>query len=209
MTVPRAYFSTQASVISGRCEPSHATLAFPARLPISRPNPSSCELSFEFKVMESPVGKLKLVARDSKLVAILWENDRPGRVKLGDMCEVDDNPVLVETARQLDEYFVGKRTRFDLDIEFIGTGFQKKVWAALLTIPFGETRSYSDIARQIGNGRAVRAVGAANGRNPLSIIAPCHRVIGALGALTGFAGGLETKALLLTTQANANDRHAS
>jgi methylated-DNA-[protein]-cysteine S-methyltransferase len=165
-------------------------------------------MSFEFKVMESPVGKLKLVARDNKLVAILWENDRPNRVKLGDMREVDDNPVLVETARQLDEYFAGKRTRFDLDIEFIGTEFQKKVWAALLTIPFGETRSYSDIANQIGNGRAVRAVGAANGRNPLSIIAPCHRVIGASGALTGFAGGLGTKALLLSTEADASDRHA-
>jgi methylated-DNA-[protein]-cysteine S-methyltransferase len=166
-------------------------------------------MSFEFKVMESPVGKLKLVARDNKLVAILWENDRPNRVKLGDMREVDDNPVLVETARQLDEYFAGKRTRFDLDIEFVGTEFQKKVWAALLTIPFGETRSYSDIANQIGNGRAVRAVGAANGRNPLSIIAPCHRVIGASGALTGFAGGLKNKALLLTTEANANDHHAA
>jgi methylated-DNA-[protein]-cysteine S-methyltransferase len=75
-------------------------------------------MSFEFKVMESPVGKLKLVARDNKLVAILWENDRPNRVKLGDMREVGDNPVLLETARQLGEYFAGKRTRFDLDIEF-------------------------------------------------------------------------------------------
>jgi methylated-DNA-[protein]-cysteine S-methyltransferase len=165
-------------------------------------------MSFEFKVVASPVGLLKLVARNDKLVAILWENDRPNRVKLGEMREVDDSPVLVEAAQQLAEYFAGERTKFELDIEFVGTGFQKKVWAALLTIPFGETCSYGDIARQIGSARAVRAVGAANGRNPLSIVAPCHRVIGASGALTGFAGGLETKQMLLATEANAKQRQA-
>ena len=106
---------------------------------------------------------LKLVASHGKLVAILWENDRPNRVKLGEMREADNNPVLVEAARQLDEYFCGTRTRFELETEFVGTEFQKKVWNALLTIPFGETRSYRDIATQIGNSRATRAVGAANG----------------------------------------------
>jgi methylated-DNA-[protein]-cysteine S-methyltransferase len=100
----------------------------------------------------------------------------------------------------LHEYFAGTRNHFELELDFAGTVFQKQVWQALLTIPFGETRSYSQIARQIGNPTAVRAVGAANGRNPISIIAPCHRVIGASGTLTGFAGGLEAKQYLLTLE---------
>jgi methylated-DNA-[protein]-cysteine S-methyltransferase len=156
-------------------------------------------MSYEYKAMDSPVGKLKLVANGSKLSAILWENDKPNRVlvRLGAMHEAEGNPVLVETERQLNEYFAGKRSRFELELDFAGTEFQKKVWEALLTIPFGETRSYSEIAAQIGNPKAVRAVGAANGKNPISIVAPCHRVIGASGALTGFAGGLDTKKLLL------------
>ncbi|VVP66069.1 Methylated-DNA--protein-cysteine methyltransferase [Pseudomonas fluorescens] len=150
--------------------------------------------------MVSPVGELTLVANDARLAAILWENDKPGRVRLGPMSEAPDNPVLVRAAEQLREYFAGTRQRFDLELDFAGTDFQKKVWAALLTIPFGETRSYSQIAEQIGHPSAVRAVGAANGRNPISIIAPCHRVIGASGKLTGFAGGLEAKELLLTLE---------
>jgi methylated-DNA-[protein]-cysteine S-methyltransferase len=160
-------------------------------------------MSYVYKIVASPVGKLKLVARGESLVAILWENDRPGRVKLGEMREVDDYPVLVETARQLGEYFAGTRTRFEVATEFIGTEFQKKVWNALLTIPFGETRSYREIAVQIGDVNATRAVGAANGRNPISIIAPCHRVIGASGDLTGFAGGLQTKATLIALESGA------
>jgi methylated-DNA-[protein]-cysteine S-methyltransferase len=106
----------------------------------------------------------------------------------------------VETRRQLGEYFAGKRKRFTVKLDFMGTDFQKSVWQALLTIPFGQTRSYGDIARQVGNPKAVRAVGAANGRNPISIIAPCHRVIGSTGKLTGFAGGLKTKAQLLALE---------
>jgi methylated-DNA-[protein]-cysteine S-methyltransferase len=160
-------------------------------------------MSYVYKIVASPVGKLKLVARGASLVAILWENDRPGRVKLGEMHEADDDPVLVETARQLAEYFAGTRTRFEVATEFIGTEFQKKVWNALLTIPFGETRSYRDIAVQIGDVNATRAVGAANGRNPISIIAPCHRVIGASGDLTGFAGGIQTKATLIALESGA------
>jgi methylated-DNA-[protein]-cysteine S-methyltransferase len=101
----------------------------------------------------------------------------------------------------LNEYFAGTRHEFDLPLTFQGTDFQKQVWAALLTIPFGQTRSYSEIATQIGNVNAVRAVGAANGRNPISIVAPCHRVIGASGDLTGFAGGLANKMLLLSLEA--------
>jgi len=154
-------------------------------------------MSLCYKTIESPVGTLTLVASDAGLVAILWPNDRPGRVQLGPLDEDPDHPVLVETALQLDAYFAGTLTRFTMDLDFQGTDFQKQVWAALLTIPFGETRSYAQIAQQIGRPAAVRAVGAANGRNPLSIVAPCHRVVGSNGALTGFAGGLDAKRLLL------------
>lgn len=154
----------------------------------------------EYKVMPSPVGQLTLVARNGKLAAILWETERANRVRLGELVEVDDSPALLQAERQLNEYFAGTRDRFDLELDFEGTEFQKKVWAALLTIPFGETRSYSQIAMQIGSPKAVRAVGAANGRNPISIVAPCHRVIGASGRLTGFAGGLEAKQYLLTLE---------
>jgi methylated-DNA-[protein]-cysteine S-methyltransferase len=153
------------------------------------------------KIAETPVGALKLVASDRGLAAILWENDNPRRVRLGDVEPRSDHPVLLETERQLAEYLAGRRKAFDLPLDFNGTPFQKAVWAALLTIPFGETRSYTDIARQIGKPEAVRAVGAANGRNPISIIAPCHRVIGASGALTGFAGGVAVKARLLALEA--------
>ena len=157
-------------------------------------------MAYTFITLPSPVGALKLVANGSRLAAILWENDKPNRVRLGPMSEAPDNPLLMKTARQLEEYFAGTRNAFDLELDFAGTEFQKKVWAALLTIPFGETRTYSQIAEQIGHPSAVRAVGAANGRNPISIIAPCHRVIGASGKLTGFAGGLEAKERLLTLE---------
>jgi methylated-DNA-[protein]-cysteine S-methyltransferase len=149
------------------------------------------------KFMESPVGRLKLVASERGLVAILWENDGPRRVVLGDLREDDRQPILVETERQLKEYFAGKRQEFSLPLDLNGTPFQKSVWEALLAIPFGETRSYGQLARQLGRPSAMRAVGAANGRNPLSIVVPCHRVIGSSGKLIGFAGGLETKAQLL------------
>lgn len=154
-------------------------------------------MTHKFKTMPSPVGALTLVASDAGLTAILWENDRPGRVKLGALEEAPDHPLLIEAERQIQDYFAGERTSFSLPLDFRGTDFQKSVWAALLTIPFGETRSYGEIARQIGRPGASRAVGAANGRNPISIIAPCHRVIGTNGALTGFAGGLAAKELLL------------
>lgn len=157
-------------------------------------------MSYAYKTVATPVGQLKLVASGAKLAAILWENDRPDRVRLGPMQEEPQRPVLLEAERQLAEYFAGTRDRFELPLEFAGTEFQKQVWSALLTIPYGETRSYSDIAAQIGRAKAVRAVGAANGRNPISIVAPCHRVVGASGDLTGFAGGLRAKALLLALE---------
>lgn len=148
--------------------------------------------------MKSPVGELTLVASERGLAAILWENDKPGRVKLDEMVEDKKHALLANVEQQLADYFSGKVKKFSsLKFDFQGTDFQKKVWAALLTIPFGETRSYADIAAQIGSPKAVRAVGAANGRNPISIIAPCHRVIGKNGTLTGFAGGLKAKEILL------------
>ena len=153
--------------------------------------------------VESPVGKLKLVASSTALVAVLWEQERPNRVKLDEMKFDPRHPVLIEAARQLAEYFSGARTEFALPLEPRGSEFQKKVWQALREIPFGKTRSYLDLAKAIGSAKAVRAVGAANGKNPLSIVVPCHRVIGANGALTGFAGGLEAKAKLLALEASA------
>ena len=150
-----------------------------------------------FMEIDSPVGVLKLVANDISLIAVLWENETPNRVRLAELIENKQHPILLETQKQLSEYFEGQRKIFDLPLDFEGTEFQQKVWQALLTIPFGETRSYKDIAEQIGNVKAVRAVGAANGKNPISIIAPCHRVVGANGKLVGFAGGLENKDILL------------
>ncbi|WP_180059816.1 methylated-DNA--[protein]-cysteine S-methyltransferase [Acinetobacter sp. YH12128] len=153
------------------------------------------QLSYQF--LDSPVGQLKLVAHETALVAVLWENENPNRVRLAALVEDRQHPILLKTAQQLNEYFAGKRQQFDLPLDFEGAEFQQQVWQALLTIPFGETRSYKQIAEQIGNVKAVRAVGAANGKNPISIIAPCHRVVGANGKLVGFAGGLENKEILL------------
>lgn len=157
-------------------------------------------MSLAYKVVKTPVGKLKLVASDKGLVAILWEKDSPRRVRLSELVADDRHPVLMETERQLGEYFSGRRKAFSVALDLRGTRFQKDVWDALLAIPYGETRSYGQLAKQLGNPRATRAVGAANGRNPVSIIVPCHRVIGSSGKLTGFAGGLETKAQLLTLE---------
>ncbi|RKG32096.1 methylated-DNA--[protein]-cysteine S-methyltransferase [Acinetobacter tianfuensis] len=154
-------------------------------------------MQLSFIEMSSPVGVLKLVANETALVAVLWENEDPKRVRLAQLIEDKQHPILLETQKQLNEYFAGQRQRFDLPLDFEGTEFQQKVWQALLTIPFGETRSYKEIAEQVGNVKAVRAVGAANGKNPISIIAPCHRVVGANGKLVGFAGGLENKSILL------------
>lgn len=150
-----------------------------------------------YKIIQSPVGDLKLVARDQGLAAILWENDNPKRVRLGALVGDYNHPILLETERQLKEYFHGTRKSFSLELDLIGTPFQNEVWQALLAIPFGQTRSYGQLARQLGNPRAMRAVGAANGKNPISIVVPCHRVIGVSGRLIGFAGGLKIKARLL------------
>ncbi|TCP35031.1 methylated-DNA-[protein]-cysteine S-methyltransferase [Sphingomonas sp. BK235] len=147
--------------------------------------------------MDSPVGTLTLVASDAGLVAVLWPDDSPGRVRLAAAEERAGHPVLAAARTQIGEYFVGQRRVFDLPLAPNGSAFQHQVWAALAAIPHGETRSYGDIARAIGRPTASRAVGAANARNPLSIVVPCHRVIGTSGELTGFAGGLAAKRHLL------------
>lgn len=158
---------------------------------------------YVYKSMPSPVGRLTLVGTDDGLAAILWEHVDLRRVPMNIVAEEDAHPVLVEAERQLGEYFAGERESFDLTLDFAGTEFQRTVWAALLDIPFGETRSYGQIAKQIGRPTAVRAVGAANGRNPIPIIAPCHRVIGSTGRLTGFGGGLDMKARLLALESGS------
>lgn len=153
--------------------------------------------------MKSPVGELTLIATGKGLAAILWPKDDPARVRVKAGLLDDGHPTLRKAVDQLKEYFAGKRKAFDLTLDFDGTDFQKKVWRALLAIPFGETRSYAEIAKAIKHPKAVRAVGAANGRNPISIVAPCHRVIGSNGKLTGFAGGLDAKATLLKLEGRA------
>lgn len=146
--------------------------------------------------LDSPVGALTLAATDAGLRAVLWPIDGT-RVPLGATTDDPDHPVLVETSRQLEEYFAGDRTEFDLPLDPVGTPFQQSAWTALRTIPYGETITYGEQARRMGDERKARAVGAANGKNPLSIVVPCHRVVGSDGSLTGFAGGVQTKAWLL------------
>ena len=147
--------------------------------------------------MDSPVGQIRLVATEDKLVGVYLPEHKGAPESTWDTSEPPDHPILHKARAQLTEYFDGRRQRFDLPLAFEGTDFQKSVWAALTEIPFGETRSYFELARHIERPRAVRAVGSANGRNPISIIVPCHRVVGSGGALTGYAGGVARKKWLL------------
>ena len=144
---------------------------------------------------ESPVGRLLLAGTDA-LSLIAFSHGPQSTAPNADW-KTSEAPFLQRAATQLEEYFRGARREFDLELKPAGTPFQLQVLDALATIPYGETRSYGEIAAQIGKPRAGRAVGAANGRNPLPIVLPCHRVIGADGSLTGFGGGLETKRYLL------------
>ena len=154
-------------------------------------------MSLYFRHHDSPIGRLTLVASGTGLVAVLWPEERPDRVRLNALVEAEAHPHLDRAADELSAYFGGDLQAFTVPLDPRGTDFQRAVWRALATIPYGETRSYAAIAAQIGRPTATRAVGAANGRNPLSIVAPCHRVIGSNGALTGFAGGLSIKTFLL------------
>lgn len=149
------------------------------------------------KVINCPIGKLTLVANERSLKGILWDKDpfRRTQIDIGQFSE--RNSLLIKTENQLLEYFNHERKSFDLTIELNGTDFQKKVWKSLRALPYGKTRSYSDLASEIGFPRAWRAVGTAIGRNPISIVVPCHRVIAVNGTLGGFAGGLKAKAYLI------------
>ncbi len=148
-------------------------------------------------VIDSPVGALTIVATDAGLRAVLWEDDAAGRVPLPDVVTDPDHPVVAKAATQLSEYFAGTRTDFDLPMDLRGTEFQVANWLALSEIAYGSTATYGELAGRLGRPRAARATGAATGRNPLSIVLPCHRVMGRDGSLTGFAGGLDTKRWLL------------
>lgn len=154
---------------------------------------------FYFK-LSTPVGLLTLIANTNGLKAILWKTDDLKTLKMLSAQHHENFPILSKATQQLQEYFANKRHQFDLPFDLQGTDFQKRVWRALLNIPYGQTMSYLDIANKIHHPKAVRAVGMAIGKNPLSIMVPCHRVIGSNGKLTGFAGGLEIKKFLLNLE---------
>jgi methylated-DNA-[protein]-cysteine S-methyltransferase len=155
-----------------------------------------------FTTVSSPVGRLTLVGAGDALVGLHFDDD-PNAAGARTDASRDDRR-LRAAALQLEEYFAGTRTSFELALAPDGTAFQRKVWAALRRIPFGETASYGQIARAVGKPAAVRAVGGANHRNPIAIIIPCHRVIGADGSMTGYGGGLRRKRLLLELEARAS-----
>jgi len=151
-----------------------------------------------YRTVSSPVGPLTLAGVGTTLLHLRMadQSHEPNR---GSWQPAEDG-AFADVAEQLDAYFAGSLTHFDVDLRLDGTDFQRRVWSALLTIPFGDTRSYGEIAAQIGSPTASRAVGMANGRNPISIIVPCHRVIGSTGSLTGYGGGIDRKRALLSLE---------
>jgi methylated-DNA-[protein]-cysteine S-methyltransferase len=154
---------------------------------------------FHTIIIDSPVGELRLIAGDSCLRAILWGAEDAARLASINEADLVEGPsvVLDQAVAELEEYFAGTRREFDLPLDPVGTPFQQSAWMVLRTIPYGRTMSYGEQARRLGDPNKARAVGAANGKNPLSIVVPCHRVIGSTGHLTGFGGGLEAKSWLL------------
>ena len=153
----------------------------------------------------TPVGELTLIASDQGLRAILWPKESSRHAGIANRRRRDpDHPILTQTAAQLDEYFAGTRTTFEIPLDLEGTRFQVAAWRALADIPFGSTTTYGRQAAALGIPTAARAVGAANGANPVCIVLPCHRVIGADGSLTGFGGGLKTKQWLLDHEARVS-----
>lgn len=146
------------------------------------------------RIIDSPIGPLTLAGEDGKLRHLLMLDHAHAPVRTGWR---RDDTAFADVVEQLGAYFAGDLMEFDLPYEMVGTDYQRRVWTALLTIPYGQTRSYGELADQIGSPKASRAVGLANGRNPISIIVPCHRVIGANGNLTGYGGGIERKRALL------------
>lgn len=168
---------------------------------------ASTTITLRRRIYVSPLGELTLVASERGLRELTWP-ERPGGTAPVEGPPVgDESPAVAvvfdEVVSQLDEYFAGDRTEFDVPLDTVGTEFQLRAWDALRLIPYGETRTYGEQARRIGSPTAVRAVGAANGRNPISIIVPCHRVVGSDGSLTGFGGGLDAKRYLLDLETKA------
>ena len=155
----------------------------------------------KYKYTKSAVGTVKLVAQGDVLLALLWDNDCPSRVRLAAMEEKSDDAFLQMVEGELHEYLAGKRSEFSCALHVSGTSFQEEVWRVLQEIPYGKTWTYKAVAQKIGRPKAVRAVGAAIGRNPISIIIPCHRVLATTGKLQGFAGGLDYKQTLLDIEA--------
>ena len=147
--------------------------------------------------MDSPMGVLRIIGSDAGIRAVLWPDEREGRVSFDEEIVDGTLPVLEEARVQLTAYIDGDRDNFDLPLDLVGTDFQRAVWAGLQQIPFGSTLSYGELASDLERPGAARAVGAATGRNPVSIIVPCHRLVGSTGSLTGFAGGIDTKRWLL------------
>ena len=152
-----------------------------------------------YQDINSPIGRLRLIASGDELVGIWFEQGRDAAKQADDLVE-GTSPVLDDTRRQLEEYFRGERREFDLPLAPRGTEFQKRVWRRLREIEYGTTTTYGALAQELGNPNASRAVGLANGSNPIPIVIPCHRVIGANGALTGFGGGLPIKSALLALE---------
>ncbi|WP_293307074.1 methylated-DNA--[protein]-cysteine S-methyltransferase [Mycolicibacterium sp.] len=155
-------------------------------------------MPLHYRTVESPVGPLTLAGEGSTLMHLRMteqthEPDRSGWAPAGP-------DAFSDVIEQLNAYFAGSLTEFDVELDLVGTEFQRRVWAALQTIPYGETRSYGEIAEQIGSPGASRAVGLANGRNPIAIIVPCHRVIGAAGSMTGYGGGIDRKKMLIALE---------
>jgi methylated-DNA-[protein]-cysteine S-methyltransferase len=156
-----------------------------------------------YTTYKSPLGVMTLQANDDGMLGAWFETQTTQPENLGEY--VEDHLILGDVITQLDEYFSGQRKIFNIPLSANGTEFQIKVWQALTTIPYGQTWSYQDLANAINNPKAVRAVGLANGKNPISIIVPCHRVIGKNGKLTGYAGGVERKAQLLELEKRGNE----
>lgn len=150
-----------------------------------------------YKDIASPVGLIRLIASGKGLMAVLWEGENYTRTRLPEALPDQEDPILIQAGQQLKEYFAKERLTFDIPLDLKGTAFQLSVWNALLDIPYGTTKTYGALARQLGDMKAVRAVGGALNKNPVAIIVPCHRVVGASGKLVGFAGGLENKSILL------------
>ncbi|MBI2214330.1 MAG: methylated-DNA--[protein]-cysteine S-methyltransferase [Acidobacteria bacterium] len=157
----------------------------------------------DYTTMKSPLGTILIARNDAGITAIQFESERRPSPPAEWNC---DASALSDAVAQLREYFAGERRRFELPLAPGGTDFQRGVWSVLVEIPYGETRSYGEIAARIGAPSASRAVGAANGRNPIAIVIPCHRVIGTSGSLTGYAGGLEIKRALLELEGHQPQR---